>query len=207
MRAYGRRSAALFLFSPSLSSVELVGIGSPLLSAPPLSLPPAPFRASALSPSASALPLALFIDRRVPPRLASRLRPCPTRPSEGEGRAAIGRENRGIQWGAAIGWRGPTGAGTTPTGNSSRSCPSRKNVPLMLLFCPLFCVTHVPHLVYISRLVLRNCHPSKLEIQSSTLSGPYLSVSALWTRCCQLRQRVKVSRAEITFLRCRFSVI
>ena len=32
MRAYGRRSAALFLFSPSLSSVELVGIGSPLLS-------------------------------------------------------------------------------------------------------------------------------------------------------------------------------
>ena len=48
-------------------------------------------------------------------------RPAVGTREESECGAPIGRENRGIEWGDAIGGRGLGGAGTTPSGNSSRS--------------------------------------------------------------------------------------
>ena len=53
-------------------------------------------------------------------------------------RATIGRENRGMRWGDAIGWRGLAGPGTTPRGNSSPSLSAKKELPLNVVILPSF---------------------------------------------------------------------
>ena len=142
MSAYGRPFScrtALFLFSPPLSSVESVDLGalSSLLS------PPAP----------STRPV--LLSSLLPVRVASRPRPCPTPPTEEGGEAAIGRENRGIRRGDAIGRRWLTGPRTPPRGNSPRSfllfrqgqpyccyycLHLRHNASFMFIFPNWFCV-------------------------------------------------------------------
>ena len=133
MSAYGRPFScrtALFLFSPPLSSVESVDLG--VLSSPLLS-PPAP---------PSTRPVLLSV------RVASRPRPCPTPPTEEGGEAAIGRENRGIGRGDAIGRRWLTGPGTPPRVNLPRPfLLLRKGQPLCC-YCASFCVIMRPSCLY-----------------------------------------------------------
>ena len=81
-------------------------------------------------------------------RVASRPRPCPTPPTEEGGEAAIGRENRGIGRGDAIGRRWLTGPGTPPRVNLPRPfLLLRKGQPLCC-YCASFCLIMRPSCLY-----------------------------------------------------------